>query len=154
MKRVTKTTLLFLFALILSVTGWSQAYDEETVKAEIQKAALTEQAAFKKGDCDQVLAMMSDDITFLANGRRVPSKQVVGKFCNSLPRPFKKATTNTLDIHPLSATTGYVVRTLEYPKDENTMMLEYVTKIWKKTDGNWKITHLHSTVKEKPDSKN
>ena len=143
-----------MLSFVVYVTGWTQEFDEEVIKAEIQKAALTEQAAFKKGDCDQVLAMMSDDITFLANGRRVPSKQVVGKFCNSIPRPFKKATTNQLDIYALSATTGYVIRTLKYPKDETTMMLEYVTKIWKKTDGNWKITHLHSTVKEKPDSKN
>jgi len=122
----------------------------EAVKSEIKEAAMTEQAAFKKGDCEKVLALMSDDITFLANGRKVPSKQVVGKFCNSIPRPFKTAQVNTMDVYPLSETTGYVIRTLKYPKDENTMMLEYVTKIWKKIDGNWKITHLHSTVKEMP----
>lgn len=152
MKTHRKTTRLCFIALMISFYGWSQGFDVATIKAELKAATSTEQAAFKKGDCDQVLAMMSEEITFLANGRSIPSKQVVGKFCNSLPRPFKKASTSKVEIYPLSETTGYVVRTLEYPKDEKTMMSEFVTKIWSKADGRWKITHLHSTIKEVPKS--
>ena len=78
---------------------------------------------------------------------------MVEKFCNSIPSPFKKPIIDRLDIYPLTIDTGYVVRTLEYPNDDTTKMQEYVTKIWRKTNGVWKISHLHSTVKKVPISK-
>lgn len=125
----------------------------DTVKLEIEEAAIKEQNAFKSGDCKQVMDLMEPEITFLANGRKAPSKQMVEKFCNSIPRPFKKTIIDRLDISPLTIDTGYVVRTLEYPNDDTTKMKEYVTKIWRKTNGVWKISHLHSTVKKVPISK-
>ena len=134
--------------LAIAITGHSQ--NMETIKTEIQEAAFKEQNAFKSGDCDMVLSLMADDITFLANGKKVPSKSVIENFCNSIPRPFKTPSVNTLDIYPLTSTTGYTIKTLEYPFDETTKIEEFVTKIWKKTEGQWKISHLHSTVKEVP----
>ncbi|WGK65422.1 nuclear transport factor 2 family protein [Croceiramulus getboli] len=153
MKNYLKSIPVALFFLCLSTHVFSQSFDKDKVKMEIEQSALLEQDAFKNGRCEEVLNLMSDDITFLANGRKVPSKMVVGKFCNSIPRPFKTATLDQLEIIPLSETSGYVIRTLEYPKDEETNTTEYVTKIWKKMDGEWKITHLHSTVKEVPVAK-
>ena len=148
MKAIPKSSVLILTFVCLSNLGFAQKFDSESVKKGIEEASLLEQNAFKTGDCEQVLALMADDITFLANGRRVPSKQVIGKFCNSIPRPFKTPTVYKLDIYPLTETTGYTIRTLEYPKTESIKMSEFVTKIWEKTDGEWKMTHLHSTVKE------
>lgn len=134
--------------LVSSTSVNAQDFDMATIKSEIKAAALKEQNAFKKGECDKVLGLMEDSITFLANGNRVPSKQIVGKFCNSIPRPFKEAFVDKLDVYPLTNKSGYVIRTLEFPNDEKTKMQEYVTKIWRKTDGEWKISHLHSTVKK------
>ena len=150
MKNRIIQSILLLTILFHSTNLFSQNFEANKVKLEIQEAALSEQNAFKNGDCEIVLNHMAEDITFLANGKKVPSKKVVGKFCNSIPRPFKTALIDKLDIYPLTETTAYVIRTLEYLKDEKTKMSEYVTKIWKKTDGEWKITHLHSTVKEVP----
>tara|TARA_R110002073_G_scaffold279026_1_gene442831 strand:+ start:70811 stop:71272 length:462 start_codon:yes stop_codon:yes gene_type:complete len=145
-------TLIVGIILIFNISNTikAQTLDLENVKSELKEAALKEQNAFKKGDCDQVLSLMENDITFLANGRKVPSKQIVGKFCNSIPRPFKTALIDKLDIYPLTNESGYTIRTLEYPNDEETKMQEYVTKIWRKANGKWKISHLHSTVKKVP----
>ncbi|WP_157809515.1 DUF4440 domain-containing protein [Ulvibacter sp. MAR_2010_11] len=120
----------------------------ESIKSELQEATNKEQLAFKNGDCQEVVDSMESDITFIANGNKVPSKAVIQKFCNSIPRPFKKATIDNLDIYPLTNETGYTIRTLEYQKDSQIKILEYVTKIWRKSDGKWKITHFQSTLKE------
>ena len=139
-----KTILFFCISTPL------YAQDLEVVKSEIETVALQEQNAFKSGDCDGVLLLMEDSITFLANGKRMPSKEVVGKFCKSISKPFKKASIDKLDIYPLTETSGYTIRTLEFPKDDASKMQEYVTKIWRKTHGKWKTSHLHSTVKKVP----
>ncbi len=148
------TVILFtFFFLSFSLVIRSQDFDADKVKLEIQESVMAEQNAFRTGDCDTVLDFMAENITFLANGRKVPSKKMIGKFCTTIPRPFKKATTNEVTIYPLTVNSGYEIRTLEYPKDEHTKMLEYVTKIWRKTAGKWRIIHLHSTVKELPITK-
>lgn len=144
-----KIIIIGLFLIFNSLINLkAQDLELQTVKFDLQSAALKEQSAFKEGNCNEVLNMMEDDITFLANGRKIPSKSIVEKFCNSVTRPFKKPIIDKLDVFPLTTDSGYTVRTLEYHKDEKTKILEYVTKIWKKTDGEWKISHLHSTVKE------
>lgn len=146
-----KTKLQFItILLLLTIVGsaFAQESADLSIKTEIELAVAKEQKAFKNGDCDTVLSMMDDNITFLANGNKVPSKQVIGKFCNSMSRPFKTPLADTIEVFPLNSTSAYTIRTLEFSKDENTNMHELVTKIWKKTDGIWKIMHLHSTVKE------
>ena len=143
--RLTVPSLLVAFAL--TVTVKAQHTDLSQVKTAITTAALKEQQAFKIGDCDTVLSFMEEEITFLANGRRVPSKEVVGKFCNALKRPFKPAEVDELVIYPLTENSGYTIRSFEYTVDEK-KTIEFVTKIWRKTKGAWKITHLHSTVKQ------
>ena len=146
--KTISVVISLIFYASLAVTA--QNLDITKIKSEIQEASLKEQKAFKEGNCDQVLQLMANEITYLANGRKVPSKEIIAKFCNSIPRPFKKADIDTLEIYPISNESGYTIRTLEYPNDEKTKMQEYVTKIWKKSDGEWKIIHLHSTVKEVP----
>ncbi|MAM28450.1 MAG: hypothetical protein CMC13_05445 [Flavobacteriaceae bacterium] len=136
--------------LLLTIVGsaFAQKSADLSIKTEIELAVAKEQNAFKNGDCDTVLSMMDDDITFLANGNKVPSKQVIGTFCNSMPRPFKTPLSDNIEVFPLTNTSAYTIRTLEFSKDDTTNIQELVTKIWKKTDGIWKITHLHSTAKK------
>jgi hypothetical protein len=67
-----------------------------------------------------------------------------------LGKAQKINTVDTMEIYPLSDDSGYTVRTWEYPKDEKTKTFEYVSKIWSKTEGKWKISLLHSTAKEIP----
>lgn len=148
MKTKNRILLIALFVVISTNTSIAQAIDFSEIKTEIKKAVMQEQNAFRNGDCETVLARMDNDITFLANGRRAPSKEMIGNFCNSVKRPFKTPLLDTLDIYPLSNDTAYTIRTVEFLKDETTKIEEFVTKIWKKNQGEWKITHLHSTVKE------
>ncbi|WP_204345619.1 amidohydrolase family protein [Psychroserpens algicola] len=144
-----KSILSFLvLAFGIGMMGFSQ--NMKAIKSEIKSAALIEQEAFKNGKCSKVMSMMHDSITFLANGRKVPSKSVIEKFCNTIPRPFKTPTIDKLDIYPLTHETGYSIKTLEYPFDEDSKMQEFVTKVWKKTEDKWNIIHLHSTVKKVP----
>lgn len=143
-----KTKVITLLIIISSSITFAQETDLEQVKAEINRAVSIEKIAFQNGDCDTVLALMDDNITFLANGKKAPSKEIIAKFCKMIKRPFKKPILDVLDTYPLNNDTAYTVRTLEYPKSKTTKMQEFVTKIWKKIDGQWKITHLHSTVKE------
>lgn len=150
MKVLRTISIITISIFSISSALSAQELDLKTVTSEIKAAALKEQNAFKKGDCAQVLEMMEDNITFLANGRKVTSKKIIQKFCNSIPRPFKTAHIDTLAIYPLSKETGYSIKTLEYRTDEDTKTQEYVTKIWRKTNGQWKISHLHSTVKKVP----
>ena len=146
-----KYQVFLCIAFVISSSGsFAQDLDIDSIKNEISQAVEAEQNAFKEGDCDKVLELMDDKITFLANGRIAPSKSVVSKFCLSVPRPFKNPTFDKVEIYPISETVGYVIRNLEYHKDESTKISELVTKIWKKSDGEWRITHLHSTVKEVP----
>lgn len=144
--KTMKFTFIGLFLLFApSIDLKAQDFQIQNVKSEIQSAALKEQLAFKEGNCAEV---MEENITFLANGKTIPSKSVVAKFCNSLKRPFAEPTVDKLEVFPITPESGYTIRTLEYPKDEKTKMVEYVTKIWRKTEGTWKICHLHSTVNE------
>jgi ketosteroid isomerase-like protein len=122
----------------------------EQVKLEVEEVTLKEQGAFKDGDCETVLNLMHDDITFYANGRSAPSKNVIKKFCEDIPRPFKGLSTGNLTVYPLTSNSAYVVRTLEFEKNEKILVREIVTKIWNRFNGEWKMVHLHSTVKEIP----
>jgi len=146
----TINTILLSFLLLGSplYTLTAQTIDVEAIKSELKEVTQKEQDAFKSGNCEQVVALMAPDITFLANGRKAPSIKMIETFCNAIPRPFKQPISDNLEIHVLSNDVGYTIRSLEYANDETTKMQEYVTKIWKKTDGHWKISHLHSTVKQ------
>jgi len=148
MKTFKNKLLTCFLVLSTAITLNAQTIDLESVKSEITEAALKEQDAFKNGDCAQVMDMMEPNVTFLANGNSVLSKKIIEKFCNSLPRPFKKAIVDTLEVYPLTMESGYTIRRLEYENDAETKMQEFVTKIWRKTNGHWKIRHLHSTVKK------
>lgn len=104
-----------------------------------------EQAAFKTGDCEELLSLMDDAITFFLNGRKVPSKDIFLNFCQKIPRPFAEPTTSDTKIHPLTENSGYVVKTMEFQVEGKVDKKEVVTKIWKKDEGGWKMVHLHST---------
>jgi ketosteroid isomerase-like protein len=148
MKALKVSLLGCIFITISPSILVAQTTDLVEVKGEINIAVTNEQNAFKNGDCDKVLEIMDDNITFLANGKRIPSKEIIGNFCNAIKRPFRNPILDKLDIYPLSNITAYTVRTLEYQKSETSKIHEFVTKIWKKIDDQWKIVHLHSTVKE------
>jgi len=141
---------LFGLVFLIAFSGLICAQDNslELVKLEVKKATLKEQQALKNGDCETLLSMMDDKITFYANGRPAAPKNMIGVFCKNLPRPFSELTSDSLDVYALTQNSAYVVRKIEYNKNDKTKIKEVVTKIWRKSGDGWKMIHLQSTVKE------
>ena len=104
--------------------------------------------AMKSGDCQTLINLLTDDVTFYLNGRKAPSKEMIFGFCNNVPRPFEQPSNITTDYLPLSQNSAYVVRTMEFSKEEKVYKKEIVTKIWIRGEDGWKMAHLHSTIKE------
>lgn len=143
-----KPGLLQLIILGFLTNGFAQETDIEGVRAELMQMNQQEQEAFNSGDCQKVINLMDDNITFFANGRKAPSKMMIQKFCEGIPRPFGKLGKDEVKFYPLSSTSGYVVRTMDIIENEQVVRKEIVTKIWKKGTNGWKIVHLHTTVKD------
>ena len=114
---------------------------EETRRA-LEEMNRLEQEAFVEGDCDGLLAMLHEDVSFDVNGRKMP-RAAVGEFCTRIPRPFPGAAEVETSIEPVGAGAGYVVKVMSFP---GTPKVEVVTKIWKRGNDGWKIVHFQSTV--------
>ena len=147
MKKFSKVTtfLILTFSLWINLQAQENAF--ESVRAELQHMTEMEQQAFITGDCEKVISLMDDNITFFANGRKAPSKMMIQNFCENIPRPFEKPSSNNSEYYALTENSGYVIRIIEFSNDEVVYKKEIVTKIWKKDESGWKIKHLHSTVK-------
>ena len=118
------------------------------IKSEIMDMTQLEIEAFKSGECDKFIDLFDDNITFYADGRKAPNKEMILGFCKRVPRPFEKPSSIEMEYFPLTKNSAFVVRTMEFAKDEKVYKKEFVTKIWVKGSNGWKITHLHSTIKK------
>lgn len=146
MKHSTNWLLIFFIAFGLGVTGCAQEDQSESVLAEIQQMNEKEQKAFINGDCEELLNLMDDNITFFINGNKAPSKDFIMNMCQKMPRPFNQNGEHDTKFYVLTEDSGFVVKTINFDKDEGNLKNEVVTKIWKKTKDGWKMTHLHSTA--------
>lgn len=149
MKYLTRYTFRFYIIFSLSAIGFAQEQSLESVRAEIQQINDKEQEAFINGNCEELMTLMDDDITFIINGKKAPSKGFIMNMCKKMPRPFGKPALSDTKIYALTKDSGYVIRMMELAKDDGIIYRkEVITKIWKKTKDGWKMTHLHSTVKD------
>lgn len=137
-----------LFALLVTIKTNGQQNNLENIKSEIMVMTKMEIAAFKSGECEKFIDLFDDNITFYADGRKAPSKEMILGFCKRVSRPFEKPSTVEMEYFPISENSAYVVRTMEFTNDEKVYKKEVVTKIWVKAPSGWKIKHLHSTIKK------
>jgi ketosteroid isomerase-like protein len=142
-----KTTFFFSMIFWFGTNLQAQENNLEYVTEEIKRITLVEIEAFKIGDCDKAISFMDENITFYGNGRKAPSKEFIKAFCLRLTRPFENPSSVETKYYPLSANSAYVIRTMEFSKDNTVYKKEIVTKVWKKVESGWKIMHLHSTIK-------
>ncbi len=115
---------------------------------ELLAVAEEEQEAFREGDCDRVLSLMAEDITFYTNSRKM-SREQIGKFCRLMKRPFgagRAPISDTITPYKVSETLGYTVRELRFHDKDERVVQETVTKIWSKGDDGWKMIHFQATV--------
>ncbi len=148
MNYLTKWTFVF-YVFFLSANGFAQEDNLESVKTEIQQMNEKEQYAFINGNCEELMTLMDKNITFIINGRKAPNKGFIMNMCQKMPRPFGKPALSDTKIYALTKDSGYVVRMMELAKDDGIIYRkEVITKIWIRTKNGWKMTHLHSTVKD------
>jgi len=145
-KNIHKFALLaiLVFSTFLNINA--QEKNIEDLKSEIIEVSEKEINAFKSGDCQALDGFIDEKATFYMNGRKAPNKQMILGFCRQVQRPFEKPSLTEMEYMPISDNTAYVVRTMEFSKDEKIYKKEIVTKIWVKGTDGWKIMHLHSTI--------
>jgi hypothetical protein len=130
-----------------SIVGLNAQEDSlEDIKSEIIEVSEKEINAFKTGDCQTLDGFIDEDATLYLNGRKAPSKKMLIGFCNQIERPFEKPSMIGMEYLPISDSSAYVIRTMEFSKNEKVYKKEVVTKIWVKGGSGWKIVHLHSTI--------
>ena len=115
---------------------------------ELLQAVMIEQQAFEDGECDKLLTILDEDVTFYANGQRWSHAQV-GKFCRNIKRPFgagRAPIEDTVTPYLVTPEHGYTVRNFLWEDAQDNKMREVVTKVWRKQDGEWNILHFQSTV--------
>ena len=138
--------LICFLGFVINISAQEETLAD--VKSQIIELSEIEINAFKNGDCETVINLFADDLTFFANGRKAPSKEMILNFCKRVPRPFEKPTLIETEYIPISVNSAYVIRIMEFSKETKVYKKEIVTKIWVKGINGWKITHLHSTIKE------
>lgn len=116
------------------------------VRNEITTVSEKEINAFKMGDCQTLGNFIDDNATLFLNGKRAPGKKMLIGFCRNIERPFEKASKVEMEYIPISYNSAYVIRTMEFSKNEKIYKREIVTKIWVRGESGWKIVHLHSTI--------
>lgn len=134
-----------LLLICVFSTGANALADDSELQAareQLTEVDRAEQEAFVEGDCEELLDLLADDISFHLNGRKL-TKDAVGNFCRRVPRPFPETGEKRTRIEVLSPDAGYVVRTMDFP---GTPRVEVVTKIWRKRADGWKMVHFQSTV--------
>lgn len=114
----------------------------EAAHQELVELNRLEQERFISGDCDGLIELLSEDISFYANGRKL-TRDGVGQLCARMPRPFSKTGEETTQIHMISADGGYVVKVMTFPGSDR---IEVVTKVWRRGASGWRMVHLQSTV--------
>lgn len=135
----------FLLVMSVFLVEAPARADESALAAaheQLTEMDRAEQEAFVEGNCEELLDLLADDISFYMTGRKV-TKEAVGSFCERIPRPFPETGEKQTRIEAVSPDAGYVVRTMTFP---GTPRVEVVTKIWRKRADGWKMVHFQSTV--------
>ena len=142
-----KTLIVIVSLLFIPHYLFAQNSDQSDLEAEIEQITNDEQNAFVSGDCEALMEIFAEDVTFFANGMKINDRSRIRGFCESMPRPFPgKPKSENLEIHILTPTSAYTVKTMELIGKNEVHNKETITKIWVKLDGKWRMQHLHSTV--------
>lgn len=126
----------------------------ETISAEIEAIQNQRNQAFVEGDCERVVELFDERVTFYTRGRHVPSLQAVLNFCRQVERPFSETAVRRTRINVLADNAAYVIQNFEFASDSaeggSVMMHEVITSVWSKGRDGWKVVHFHVSIDPVP----
>ncbi len=114
----------------------------EATREELAAVNEGEQRAFLEGECDALVEMLAEEVTFFINGRQM-TREDVGTFCRHIPRPFSRDGEVDTTIEAVGEDAGYVIKVTTFP---GTPKVKVVTKVWQRGEDGWKMVHFQSTV--------
>lgn len=125
-----KSKVIFISLLLLgtATTLHGQEGSLESVKMKIKELSEIEIDAFRNGECETMLNLLDDDISFYTNGKKASKEMVLG-FCKQIPRPFEKPSHLETEYIPISSNSAYVIRIMDFSKDGIVYKKEIVTKM-------------------------
>lgn len=131
--------------------GMSAEQRAETEQG-IREALLAEQETFRDKGCTAALAFFADwQPLFVLNGRTLPSRAALNAHCERMPAgpgPQPRRLEHH-QVHVLAPVAGFSVSHYRLPSagyEGRESRAQVVTKLWVKSDGGWRIVHLHESI--------
>ena len=115
---------------------------------------LAEVGAFSSGDCDRVVEFYADrSPLFVVSGRTMPDRAALAAACPRLVAGRPPGATREIAsevIHVLGPDAAYSVTEFRLPVrgEPGVTRPQFVTKLWSRAGGTWKIVHVHESVGE------
>ncbi|MEQ9400227.1 MAG: nuclear transport factor 2 family protein [Longimicrobiales bacterium] len=119
--------------------------------AEIEASLRAEIESFESKDCDAVLTFYEDrEPLFVVGGKTMPGLADLRAACPGITARIPDGATRPVAsdyIHALSPRSGYSVTEFRIPsRPGGPPTSQFVTKVWSKTGGSWRIVHVHESV--------
>ena len=137
-----RLSLLVLLALT-TLPAEAQSADTTRASEELANAARSFQRLYMGGadeDCDGILAAIDDDVVFQENGK-VWTREELAQFCPHLP--FKDVIDSTSSHEILTDELAYdFVSELYWGANRKDTFRETISRVWRRSDGAWKIVHM------------
>lgn len=126
-------------------------FDHDPVVAEIEASLRAEIASFESKDCDAVVAFYEDrEPLFVVGGRTMPGRADLSAACPGITARIPDGATRPVaseHIYALSPRSGYSVTEFRIPSGPGgPPTSQFVTKVWSKAGGSWRIVHVHESV--------
>ena len=144
--------LLIGGALLTPTWIWAgepaQAHHAEA-KSQVRAAMTAMGEALSAADCEQVAGFFAKEFSFYARGREIGGHDQVLATCRQIPRPFPQMHYLVNEVRPLSDSTVYTLRVMDIERSEAADFppaREVITQLWKNTDGQWRIIHMHVSI--------
>lgn len=137
----------YLILIILFSSCNKENRITESDKIAFEETAQNYQKIYMDGgkNCEQILAAMNEDVEMWESGK-IWTLSDLKKFCSHLPN--KKVIETYSNQKLLSKEIGYDYVSQLYISQTGDTLRETSSKIWKNTDGTWKISQMDNIIKK------
>jgi len=143
---IMKNTYLIILIILFSSCNKENSITESD-KIAFEKTAQNYQSIYMDGgkNCEQILATLDENIEMWESGK-VWTLNDLKKFCSHLPT--KKVIKTYHNQKLLSKELGYDYVSQLYISQTEDTLRETASRIWRKTDENWKIIKMNNLIKK------